>query len=133
MSFENNIPTCCDQMIPNIILYIDHEILETEALNEIENHFSECLGCKQVMEQETRNLNQVRQLLCNALNEAAPEDLTKKINLQIEDLYNQMLNSNQPQTITEFTYTQTTYTEFTSDGATQIEITSEIRREFPLE
>jgi hypothetical protein len=85
------------------------------------------------MEQEARNLNRVRQLLCNALTEQAPDDLTTKINLQIEDLYNQMLNTNQPQTITEFTYTQTTYTEFTSDGATQIEITSEIRREFPLE
>ena len=71
--------------------------------------------------------------LCNALNEQAPEDLTTKITLTIEDIYNQMLQSNQPQTITEFTYTQTTYTEFTPDGATQIEITSEIRRQFPLE
>ena len=133
MNFEDNNLTCCDQMLPSIILYIDHEIFENDELRALENHFTECLGCKQVMEQETRNLNKVRQLLCNALSEAAPEDLTAKITLQIEDLYNQMLQSNQPQTITEFTYTQTTYTEFTPDGATQIEITSEIRREFPLE
>lgn len=133
MNFEDNNLTCCDQMLPSIILYIDHEIFENEELNALENHFSECLGCKRVLEQETRNLNKVRQRLCNALSEKAPEDLTTKITLQIEDLYNQMLKSNQPQTITEFTYTQTTYTEFTSDGATQIEITSEIRREFPLE
>ncbi|NDD78289.1 MAG: hypothetical protein EBZ41_00265 [Actinobacteria bacterium] len=133
MNFEDNNLTCCDQMLPSIILYIDHEIFENDELRALENHFTECLGCKQVMEQETRNLNKVRQLLCNALSESVPEDLTAKITLQIEDLYNQMLQSNQPQTITEFTYTQTTYTEFTPDGATQIEITSEIRREFPLE
>jgi hypothetical protein len=126
MSFEDNNLTCCDQMLPTIILYIDHEIFEDDQLSDVESHFSECSGCRQVMEQEARNLNRVRQLLCNALTEQAPDDLTTKINLQIEDLY-------QPQTITEFTYTQTTYTEFTPDGATQIEITSEIRREFPLE
>lgn len=133
MSFEDNNLTCCDQMLPTIILYIDHEIFEDDQLSDVESHFSECSGCRQVMEQEARNLSRVRQLLCNALTEQAPDDLTAKINLQIEDLYNQMLNTNQPQTITEFTYTQTTYTEFTPDGATQIEITSEIRREFPLE
>jgi hypothetical protein len=37
------------------------------------------------------------------------------------------------QGFTEITYTQTTYTEISADGATQIEITSEIRREFPQE
>jgi hypothetical protein len=44
-----------------------------------------------------------------------------------------MLQEGDSDQITEITYTQTTYTEFTSDGATQIEITSEIRRQFPLE
>jgi hypothetical protein len=44
-----------------------------------------------------------------------------------------MIESIGAQTLTEITYTQTTYTEFTSDGTTQIEITSEIRREFPQE
>ena len=34
---------------------------------------------------------------------------------------------------TEITYTESTYTEITVDGQTQIEITSKIRREFPLE
>jgi hypothetical protein len=71
--------------------------------------------------------------LCNALAEQAPDDLNDRINTQIEDLYNQMLRSSQTQSITEFTFTQTTYTEFTDDGTTQIEITREIRREFPLE
>jgi len=133
MSLNDKNLTPCDQMLPSIILYIDHEIFEDDQLSVIETHFSECPGCLQVMQQETKTLNQVRALLCNALNEQAPEDLTNKINLTIEDIYNQMLKSNQPQTITEFTYTQTTYTEFTPDGATQIEITSEIRRQFPLE
>ena len=55
------------------------------------------------------------------------------IHQQTEDLYKVMIESTGTQTLTEITYTQTTYTEFTSDGATQIEITSEIRREFPQE
>jgi len=133
VNFNQNDLIPCEQVLPNIVLYIDHEIFEDDQLSVVETHFSECPGCLQVMEQETKTLNQVRALLCNALNEQAPEDLTTKITLTIEDIYNQMLQSNQPQTITEFTYTQTTYTEFTPDGATQIEITSEIRRQFPLE
>ena len=91
MSFNNNNLTPCDQMLPSIILYIDHEIFEDDQLSVVETHFSECPGCLQLMEQETKTLNQVRTLLCNALNEQAPEDLTNKINLTIEDIYNQML------------------------------------------
>jgi hypothetical protein len=44
-----------------------------------------------------------------------------------------MMQGAPSQSVTEITYTQTTYTEITSEGATQIEITSEIRREFPQE
>jgi hypothetical protein len=44
-----------------------------------------------------------------------------------------MMQASEVQGITEITYTQTTYTEITSEGATQIEITSEIRRQFPQE
>jgi hypothetical protein len=44
-----------------------------------------------------------------------------------------MLQGITTQNLTEITYTQTTYTEITAEGATQIEITSEIRREFPQE
>jgi hypothetical protein len=85
------------------------------------------------MEQETQSLNFVRNLLCAAMQEQAPQELCEKINTKIDNIYNQMLSANQTPSVTEFTYTQTTYTEFTQDGTTQIEITSEIRREFPLE
>ena len=44
-----------------------------------------------------------------------------------------MMQASETQGITEITYTQTTYTEITSEGATQIEITSEIHRQFPQE
>jgi hypothetical protein len=75
----------------------------------------------------------LRNLLCNSLNESAPEELSQRINQQTQDLYNQMMQQDQNQGLTEITYTQTTYTEITTDGATQIEITSEIRRQFPQE
>jgi hypothetical protein len=85
------------------------------------------------MEQESAALLLMKNLLCNALNEELPESLCDRINQQTEDLYIQMKQGSQSSGITEITYTQTTYTEITSDGATQIEITSEIRREFPQE
>jgi hypothetical protein len=44
-----------------------------------------------------------------------------------------MIQQEGSQRLSEITYTQTTYTEITSEGATQIEITSEIHREFPQE
>jgi hypothetical protein len=75
----------------------------------------------------------MKNLLCNALNEVAPEELNHRINQQTQELYNQMMQTSEVQGITEITYTQTTYTEITSEGATQIEITSEIRRQFPQE
>ncbi|CAB4587476.1 unannotated protein [freshwater metagenome] len=133
MSFNNNEFINCDQVLPNIVLYIDHELFDSQEVVLVENHFGACTPCRSKMEQEAHNLNLVRNLLCNALAEQAPDDLNDRINTQIEDLYNQMLRSSQTQSITEFTFTQTTYTEFTDDGTTQIEITREIRREFPLE
>ena len=133
MSIDNSRFISCDQVLPNIVLYIDHELPSNDDLGLIENHFGGCFSCRSTMEQETKALNFVRELLCAAMQEEAPDELCTKINSQIDDIYNQMLHSAQTQSITEFTYTQTTYTEFTQDGTTQIEITSEIRREFPLE
>jgi anti-sigma factor (TIGR02949 family) len=133
MSIDNSKFIPCDQVLPNIVLYIDHELTNSDDLGLIENHFGLCPSCRSKMEQETQALNFVKNLLCSALQEPAPEDLSSKISSRIDDIYNQMCQSSQPQSITEFTFTQTTYTEFTEDGTTQIEITSEIRREFPLE
>ena len=123
----------CDQVLPNIVLYIDHEILDNQQLNLVEIHFGQCPTCRTQMEQENATITLMRNLLCNALNEEAPQELNHRIHQQTEDLYNQMMQASEVQGITEITYTQTTYTEITSEGATQIEITSEIRRQFPQE
>ncbi len=123
----------CDQVLPNIILYIDHEILDNQQLNLVEIHFGQCPTCRTQMEQENATITLMRNLLCNALNEEAPQELNNRIHQQTEDLYNQMMQASDSPGFTEITYTQTTYTEISADGATQIEITSEIRREFPQE
>ena len=132
MNQQNNFISC-DQVLPNILLYIDHEILDNQQLNLVEIHFGECQGCRNQMEQENAAITLMRNLLCNALNEEAPQELNHRIHKQTEDLYNQMMQATETQPFTEITYTQTTYTEISADGATQIEITSEIRREFPQE
>lgn len=123
----------CDQVLPNIVLYIDHEILDNQQLNLVEIHFGECPACRTQMEQENATITLMRNLLCNALSEEAPQELNHRIHQQTENLYNQMMQVTDSQGFTEITYTQTTYTEISADGATQIEITSEIRREFPQE
>ena len=133
MSFNENNLIPCERVLPNIVLYIDHEIFDNQELSAVEIHFGECDPCRGQMEKENATLKLMRNLLCNAMNESAPEELNQRITQQTEDLYNQMLQEGDSDQITEITYTQTTYTEFTSDGATQIEITSEIRRQFPLE
>ena len=132
MSNLNNFISC-EQVIPNIVLYIDHEIFDDQELNAVEIHFGSCPNCRTQMEQENAALIMMRNLLCNALNEEAPQELNHRIHQQTEDLYNQMMQVTDSQGFTEITYTQTTYTEISTDGATQIEITSEIRREFPQE
>lgn len=133
MNFSNSNFMPCEQVLPNIVLYIDHEILDEQQLSAVELHFGVCQDCRNQMEQESAALVLMKNLLCNALNEETPENLFDRITQQTEDLYKQMKQSSQLSGITEITYTQTTYTEITSDGATQIEITSEIRREFPQE
>jgi predicted anti-sigma-YlaC factor YlaD len=133
MNFSNSNFMQCEQVLPNIVLYIDHEILDEQQLSAVELHFGVCQDCRNQMEQESAALVLMKNLLCNALNEEIPENLFDRITQQTEDLYKQMKQESQLSSITEITYTQTTYTEITSDGATQIEITSEIRREFPQE
>jgi len=128
---SNLIP--CEQVLPNLVLYIDHEIFDTEQLSAVEIHFGQCSPCRTQLEQENSAIMFMKNLLCTALNEAAPEELNHRINQQTQELYNQMMQASEVQGITEITYTQTTYTEITSEGATQIEITSEIRRQFPQE
>ena len=135
MSCGDHHDTPCDQVLPNIILYIDHEIFDNNQLNAVEIHFGECLPCKKEMEREYAALTMMRNLLTRSCIEDAPQSLHERLIEQTHQLHQQMaaqeafLNGR----IVETTYTETTYTEITIDGETQIEITREIRREFPLD
>jgi anti-sigma factor (TIGR02949 family) len=135
MSCGEHHNTPCDQVLPNIILYIDHEIFDDNQLNAVEIHFGECLPCKAEMEREYAALTLMRNLLTRSCIEDAPQSLHERLIEQTQQLHQQMaaqealLNGR----IVETTYTETTYTEITIDGETQIEITREIRREFPLD
>jgi len=135
MSCGDHHDTPCDQVLPNIILYIDQEIFDNNQLNAVEIHFGECLPCKEEMEREHAALTLMRNLLTRSCIEDAPQSLHERLIQQTEQLHQQMaaqealLNGHYMET----TYTETTYTEITIDGETQIEITREIRREFPLE
>jgi mycothiol system anti-sigma-R factor len=135
MSCGDHHNTPCDQVLPNIILYIDHEIFDNHQLNAVEIHFGECPPCKEEMERELSVLTLMRSLLTRSCVEDAPQSLHERLIEQTQLLHQQMeaqaalLNNR----IVETTYTETTYTEITIDGETQIEITREFRREFPLE
>ena len=135
MSCGEHHNTPCEQVLPNIILYIDQEIFDNNQLNAVEIHFGECLPCKEEMEREHAALTLMRNLLTRSCIEDAPQSLHERLIQQTEQLHQQMaaqealLNGHYMET----TYTETTYTEITIDGETQIEITREIRREFPLE
>ena len=135
MSCGEHHNTPCEQVLPNIILYIDQEIFDNNQLNAVEIHFGECLPCKEEMEREHAALTMMRNLLTRSCFEDAPQSLHERLIEQTAQLHQQMaaqealLNSHYVET----TYTETTYTEITIDGETQIEITREIRREFPLE
>ena len=130
MSCGDHHDTPCDQVLPNIILYIDHEIFDNNQLNAVEVHFGECLPCKEEMEREYAALTMMRNLLTRSCIEDAPQSLHERLIEQTEQLHQQM--AAQERVVTT-TYTETTYTEITIDGQTQIEITREIRREFPLD
>ena len=130
MSCGDHHDTPCDQVLPNIVLYIDHEIFDNNQLNAVEIHFGECLPCKQEMEREYAALAMMRNLLTRSCIEEAPQSLHERLIEQTQLLHQQM---EEQASFTRTTYTQTTYTEITIDGETQIEITREIRREFPLE
>ena len=93
----------CDQVLPNIVLYIDHEILDNQQLNLVEIHFGQCPTCRTQMEQENATITLMRNLLCNALNEEAPQELNNRIHQQTEDLYNQMMQASDSPGFTEIT------------------------------
>ncbi|MDA3029739.1 MAG: hypothetical protein O2823_00250 [Actinomycetota bacterium] len=133
MNFNQSNLIPCEQVLPSIVLYIDHEIFDTEQLNSVEIHFGQCPSCRTQMERENATITLMKNLLCNSLIESAPEELCNRISQQTQDLYNKMLQDGDSQEVTEITYTQTTYREISAEGTTQIEITSEIRRQFPQE
>ena len=135
MSCGNHHNTPCDQVLPNIILYIDHEIFDNHQLSAVEIHFVECPPCREQMERELAALTFMRNLLTRSCVEDAPPSLHERLIEQTQQLHEEMAaqEASLQGRFVETTYTETTYTEITIDGETQIEITREIRREFPLE
>jgi hypothetical protein len=135
MSCGDHHNTPCEVVLPNIILYIDQEIFDNNQLNAVEIHFGECQPCKAEMEREHAALTMMRNLLTRSCIEDAPQSLHERLIQQTAQLHQQMAAQEALRNghYMETTYTETTYTEITIDGETQIEITREIRREFPLE
>jgi hypothetical protein len=89
------------------------------------------------MERENHNLQIMRNLLSRSCNEVAPDSLHERLIEQTQLLHQELAASAQSaysqKNATQTTITETTYTEISIDGQTQIEITREIRREFPRE
>jgi hypothetical protein len=83
MNFSNSNFMQCEQVLPNIVLYIDHEILDEQQLSAVELHFGVCQDCRNQMEQESAALVLMKNLLCNALNEETPENLFDRITQQL--------------------------------------------------
>ena len=122
---------------PLIVLFIDHEIFDAHQLDIVEIHFGECPPCRGEMERENNSLKLMRSLLSRSCNESAPPSLHERLIEQTQQLHRE-LAANAPSAYSqknaiETTITETTYTEISIDGQTQIEITHEIRREFPRE
>jgi anti-sigma factor RsiW len=131
MSFDS-IFISCEQVQPQIVLYIDHELLDQAQVSAVESHFGTCQSCLQMKESEERAINMMRELLNRTLFEPAPQELHDRVKAQTEEISQQMANS-AAGTSTTYFYSEVTHTEITTEDGTQIEIRREIHREFPLE
>ncbi|NBV95749.1 MAG: hypothetical protein EBR90_03035 [Actinobacteria bacterium] len=131
MSFDS-IFISCEQVQPQIVLYIDHELFDQQQISAVENHFGQCQSCLQMKEAEERAINMMRDLLNRTLFEPAPQELHDRVKAQTEEISQQMAGANSGTTSTYF-YSEVTHTEITTEDGTQIEIRREIHREFPLE
>jgi predicted anti-sigma-YlaC factor YlaD len=131
MSFDN-IFISCEQVQPQIVLYIDHELFDQDQVSAVESHFGECLSCRQMKETEERALSMMRDLLNRTLFEPAPQELHDRVRQQTEEISQQMAGA-QGGASGSYFYSEVTHTEITTEDGTQIEIRREIHREFPLE
>ena len=131
MSFDS-IFISCEQVQPQIVLYIDHELFDQQQISAVENHFGQCQSCLQMKEAEERAINMMRDLLNRTLFEPAPQELHDLVKAQTEEISQQMAGATSGTTSTYF-YSEVTHTEITTEDGTQIEIRREIHREFPLE
>lgn len=131
MSFDS-IFISCEQVQPQIVLYIDHELFDQQQISAVENHFGQCQSCLQMKEAEERAINMMRDLLNRTLFEPAPQELHDRVKAQTEEISQQMAGATSGTTSTYF-YREVTHTEITTEDGTQIEIRREIHREFPLE
>ena len=127
MSCGNHHDVPCIEIQPLIVLFIDHEIFDAHQLDIVEIHFGECPPCRGEMERENNSLKLMRSLLSRSCNESAPPSLHERLIEQTQQLHQELAANAQS------AYSQKNDTEISIDGQTQIEITHEIRREFPRE
>lgn len=118
---------CQEWLVP----FIDNQIEDSAAFNEIAFHLQGCADCRDQLEIERRTIEVMRAILTRSCCEIAPTTLQERIAHEIHLL--------QLQQLAGFTQTeiirQYRRTEITIDGETQIEIETshEIRRDFPLQ
>ena len=110
----------CEEVLPSVILFIDHELPTESEYQVFEFHFQNCPPCLQTMEHERTAIEFMQNLLRNTCTEQAPEGLNERILQQTQMLAGQ--------TQVEF-FSQTTITEFSFDGTTSIQVTQEFTQE----
>ena len=110
----------CEQIMPALVLFIDHELPTESEYQVFEFHFQNCPPCLQTMEHERTAIEFMQNLLRNTCTEQAPEGLNERILQQTQILAGQ--------TQVEF-FSQTTITEFSFDGTTSIQVTQEFTQE----
>ncbi len=111
----------CDQILQTLVLYIDHELPSEQEYQVYQFHFEQCPPCNEVMVHESTILAMMQNLLRSSCNEAAPDDLQRRIKEQTDALAGQSQ--------VQFFSSSTTITNFTFDGTTSIQVTQEFTHE----
>lgn len=109
MSCGNHHETSCNEIMHAIVLYIDHEIEDTESVSAIELHFQECPPCAERVAQEAFINQQLKALLNRSCRERASDQLRSNINAIVRQPFVQWSQS-------------ITYTEITTDSFTHTRV-----------
>jgi anti-sigma factor (TIGR02949 family) len=115
----------CEEVIPSVILFIDHELPDEAQYIVFEIHFQQCPPCCQVMEHERSSIELIQNRLRSSCNEEVPPGLHQRIREQTQRLSEE----SQEQFISQRTVTEISVPGFASIQITQ-EFTQHIRHDF---